>query len=227
MPSQALPADFITADIIRRAGVLTMPGRARKIARRWAASPTLRGRSVPEVIEVAGSSRHPDHNRVIGALLALSRNDPDGDEMMLLLNAVRPIVVTVDRADRYRDSRATMWTRVVHYLANSDPAAVTTSRVPYLVWLLGRARGDIGRRPSERVDRLMANPPVQSDLYRSATAEDLVERTALARLMLAACRQDPSHEDLSELALTGESERDSKWILRNRRRLASTVGYVA
>ena len=144
--------DYITANLNRLYAIWLTQRRQRQTRQQWLRHPALSGRSVTDVAAIVADAHHPDHNDVAGALLAAHRSSvgPASETaMVLLLCAARPLVLVLDPADRYGDSRASVWAVMVNRLNSLEPQTVAASPVPFLVALLGRVRPDASRYPSE------------------------------------------------------------------------------
>jgi hypothetical protein len=223
--------DYITANLHRHYAVCLTRRRQREAAEQWQDVDGLAGRSVSELAAVVADSHHRDHNQVAGALLAAHRNGQAADTaMVLLLSAARPLVLVLDPADRFHDSRASLWSAVATRLSCLDPDAVATSAVPFLVNLLGRIRPYARRHPSEPAGPIAASDAeLELLLTRAHDPAHDVPAVAIARLDLAIARQDHGWTDLTRYAALGRNRSGvyPSRIARHRRRLAHHLGHVA
>ena len=225
--------DYITTNLNRNYAICLTQRRQRQTRQQWLQHPALSGRSVTDVAAIVADAHHPDHNDVAGALLAAHRSaaGPSSETaMVLLLCAARPLVLVLDPADRYGDSRASVWSVVIHRLNSLEPDAVAAGPVPFLLALLGRVRPDAARYPSEPVGPLAASDAeLELLLSRTYDPEQDVPTVAIARVFLAAARQDRGWDDLTRYAAAGRSRSGihPSRIARHRQRLAESIGYVA
>ncbi len=225
--------DYITANLNRQYAICLTHRRQRQTAEQWRDVPGLTGRPVDELAAIVADSHHHEHNLVAAALLTAHRVDrrPASETaIVLLLAAARPLVLALDPADRFRDSRASLWAAVANRLSALDPDDVAANPVPFLVALLGRIRPYALRHPSEPVGPIAASDAeLELLLTRSHDPAHDVPAVAIARLDLAAARQDRGWNDLTRYAAVGRNRSGvyPSRVARHRRRLAHTLGYVA
>ena len=226
--------DYITASLQHQYELSLHQRRQRLTRTHWASYPALAHRSIPTVAAIVADAYHPDHNTVAAALLAAHRarpGQPTDTEMVLLLCAARPLVLLLDPTDRYRDSRASLWTSVARRYAVLDPVTVADSAVPFLVALLGRIRADAVRHPSEPVRDIRRSIPVDETelealLARGCTHD--VPDIAIARLYLAAASEQHGWNELTRYATTSHRGHVPRGrAARHRIRIAKQIGYVA
>ena len=225
--------DYIIANLNRQYTVCLTHRRQRQTAQQWRDVHRLSGRTVAEIAAIVADSQHCDHNQVAAGLLAAHRADsgPASETAtVLLLAAARPLVLTLDPSDRFHDSRASLWSAVVHRLSGLDPDDVAANHVPFLLALLGRIRPYALRHPSEPAGPIPASDAeLELLLRRNHDPAHDVPAVAIARLDLAAARQDRGWSDLTRYAAAGRTRSGvyPERIARHRRRLAHTLGYVA
>jgi len=223
--------DYITANLNRHFAACLTHRRQREASAQWREVPGLAGRAVSELAAVVADSHHLDHNQVAGALLAAHRDGRAPDTAMaLLLSAIRPLVLVLDPADRFHDSRASLWSAVATRLSRLNPDDVAASTVPFLVNLIGRIRPYARRHPSEPAGPIAASDAeLELLLTRVHDPAHDVPAVAIARLDLAIARQDRGWADLTRYAAAGRNRSGvyPSRIARHRRRLAEAIGYVA
>ena len=151
--------DYITANLNRHYAICLTHRRQRQTGEQWRVRPRPGG---PTGGRGRGDRRRrppprPQPGR--RALLAAHRDGRPASEtaMVLLLAAARPLVLALDPADRFHDSRASLWSAVANRLSALDPDDVAANPVPFLVALLGRIRPYALRHPSEPAGPIAAS----------------------------------------------------------------------
>jgi hypothetical protein len=223
--------DYITANLNQRFDAYLQPRRQHHTRQHWQHYPALASRDVQQAAAVVADANHPDHNTVAAALLAAHRDrpgQPTDTEMILLLAAARPLVLSLDPTDRYHDSRASLWMSVAARLARLTPGDITANPTPFLVALYGRIRPDAAKHPSEPAPLHTTDDLDTLAAHRNRSRDEVAD-IAIARIYLAAARRDRGWNAITRYVEVGRtrSRIHPHTVARHRRRIAQTIGYVA
>ena len=187
-----------------------------------------------EIAAIVADSHHADHNQVAGALLAAHRADngqASETAMVLLLAAARPLVLVLDPSDRSRTPERACGRPSSTGSAASTPTPSPPARCRSSSTCSAASGPYALRHPSEPVGPIAASDAELEVLLgqRHHDPDQDVPGVAIARLDLAAARQDRGWADLTRYAAAGRNRSGihPSRIARHRQRLAESLGYVA